>query len=247
MIAQELVSTGPMEYAEIFRHRGHLYDQAMREFPNVRRDELGFVFRAHPLLGHETVLDIPAGGGYLSWVIPDTVKVTELEISDGFNGDPRVVPTFGPWQVGRFDRCVCLAASHHISNKTGFLRQLREHVCDDGIVHLADVDASLPQTSFLDGFIGRYNGTGHDGMYPDDTLKDLAAAAGLRIVRDEILDTAWSFDSEQEGLRFVSLLFGIRDYPAAELHDELSRLGWRAEGERRVLPWRLRYVDMRRA
>ena len=247
MIAQAPVTAGPMEYAEIFRHRGHLYDQAMREFPGVRRDELAFVFRAHPLLGHESVLDIPAGGGYLSRVIPDTVQVTELEISDGFNGDPRVVPTFGPWHVDRFDRCVCLAASHHISDKSRFLQQLRQHVRDDGIVHLADVDASLPQTRFLDGFIGRYNGTGHDGMYPDGSLQGLVTAAGLRIVRDEILDTAWTFDSEPEGLRFVSLLFGIRDYPPGELQAELLRLGWRAEGERRILPWRLRYVDMRPA
>lgn len=235
-----------MDYAEIFRHRGHLYDQAMREFPRVRRDELAYVFRAHPLAGHESVLDVPAGGGYLKRVLPETVALTELEISEGFHGDPRVVPTFGPWNVGRFDRCVCLAASHHITDKTRFLRLLREHLHDDGVLHLGDVDASLPQTSFLDGFIGRYNGTGHDGMYLDGDLPQLARDAGLRIVRDEILDTAWRFGDESSGLRFVGLLFGIHDYPQSELVEELKRLGWRQDGDGWLLPWKLRYVDMRR-
>lgn len=235
-----------MDYAEIFRHRGHLYDRAMQEFPQVRRNELAYVFKTHPLAGHESVLDVPAGGGYLRWVLPETVALTELEISDGFNGDPRVVPTFGPWNVGRFDRCVCLAASHHITDKTRFLRLLGEHMKDDGILHLGDVDATLPQTRFLDGFIGRYNGTGHDGMYLDDTLPQLAREAGLRVVRDEILDTEWRFADEASGLKFVGLLFGIANYPEDELVEELQRLGWRQDGPGWVLPWKLRYVDLRR-
>ena len=236
-----------MDYAEIFRHRGHLYDQAMREFPLVRRNELAYVFKANALAGSESVLDVPAGGGYLKHVLPEGVMLTELEISDGFHGDPRVVPTFGPWNVGRFDRCVCLAASHHITDKVRFLRLLREHLRDDGILHLGDVDASLPQTRFLDGFIGRYNGTGHDGMYLDGELPQLAREAGLRVVRDELLDTAWRFDDEASGLRFVGLLFGIHDYPQDELVEELKRLGWRKDGDGWLLPWTLRYVDMRAA
>lgn len=236
-----------MEYEEIFHHRGHLYDRAMREFPQVRHHELGSLFAAHPLRGHETLLDIPAGGGYLSRVVPKTVTITGLEISDGFKGDPRVVPTFGPWPVGRFDRCVCLAASHHISDKLNFLRQLRRHLLDDGVIHLGDIDIQSPQTRFLDGFIGRYNGTGHEGWYLDEHLSEMVAAAELRILRDEIIDVAWTFDSVSAGLQFISLLFGISNYPQEQLLEQLNLLGWRAEGERQVLPWQLRYIDLAKA
>jgi cyclopropane fatty-acyl-phospholipid synthase-like methyltransferase len=234
-----------MEYAEIFRHRGHLYDQAMCEFPDARRTELASVFAAAPLAGRESVLDVPAGGGYLRRILPPAVQLTELEVSEGFETDLRVVPTYGPWPVGRFDRCVCLAASHHIADKPRFLGLLRQHLNANGLVHLADVDARFPQARFLDGFVGCYNGTGHDGLYLDEGLPQLAAAAGLRIVRDEAIDTAWRFASEADGIRFVGLLFGIRDFPPEALRQELLRLGWQAQGADWVLPWPLRYVDLR--
>lgn len=235
-----------MEYDEIFRHRGNLYDAAMQLYPQARSTELRYLFLRQPLRAGERVLDVPAGGGYLQAVVPAGVVVEGFEVSDGFRGDSAVLPMYGAWNIGVYDRAVWLAASHHIADKPRFLRQIAAHVQPGGWIHWADIDAGSPQAGFLDRFVGRHNGTGHDGLYLDAAVPAIAESAGLIVERDEILDTDWRFSSRLDGLRFVTLLFGLRGAHEPALSEQLDHLGAHSdEGGMWHLPWRLRYIDLR--
>ena len=231
-------------YEDIFRHRGSLYHRAMQSSPNARQLEFKHLFAAAPLVIGDTVLDIPAGGGYLQSFVPVGVKVTGLEISEGFHGEPSIVPAFGDWKVGRFSRGVCLAASHHMDDKPRFLRKLAEHIEAGGFIHLADVVSGSGESVFLDGFIGQFNQTGHQGMYLLNNAEIIAQEAGLRLVRDEVLDASWRFESLVEALQFATLLFGVTDCPQDRLMQMMTTLlGMHPQGDEWIIPWHLRYLD----
>lgn len=233
-------------YEEIFTHRGALYDRAMRGSPEARQREFEFLFRSAPVFAGDTVVDIPAGGGYLQKFVPSGVTVSGLEISAGFQGEPLVVPAFGDWNVGKFSRGVCLAAAHHIEDKPRFVRKLAEHVMPGGYVHLADVVAGSRESVFLDGFIGQYNETGHQGLYLQEDADTLARSAGLQLVRDEVLDTSWRFGSLGEAVAFATLLFGVKRCPQDSLMQMMTTLlGMRPQGGGWVVPWHLRYLDLK--
>ncbi len=233
-------------YEDIFNHRGNLYDRAMRGSPKARQREFEYLFATAPLSGRETILDIPAGGGYLQAFVPDGVTVKGLEISDGFHGEPSVVPMFGDWKVGKFSRGVCLAASHHIEDKPRFLKKLAEHIEPNGYIHLADVVSGSKESVFLDGFIGQFNETGHQGMYLADNSNEIADQSGLQLTRDEVRDTSWRFQSLTEALGFATLLFGVTGCPQDRLMQMMTAvLGMHPQGDLWIVPWHLRYLDFK--
>ena len=55
-----------LDYAGIFEQRGSHYHAAMRAYPAARTAEFDQVFAARALAADETLLDVPAGGGYLA-------------------------------------------------------------------------------------------------------------------------------------------------------------------------------------
>lgn len=233
-------------YEDIFNHRGSLYDRAMQGSPKARQREFEYLFSARPLRAGETILDIPAGGGYLQAFVPAGVAVKGLEISDGFHGEPSVVSAFGDWNVGKFSRGVCLAASHHMEDKPRFLKKLSEHVESGGLIHLADVVSGSKESVFLDGFIGQFNQTGHQGMYLMDNANEIADQAGLELVRDEIMDVSWRFDSLPETLAFATLLFGVTGCPQDRLMQMMTTLlGMHPKDHLWIVPWHLRYLDFK--
>jgi len=233
-------------YEDIFNHRGSLYDRAMQGSPKARQLEFEYLFSAHPLKSGDTVLDIPAGGGYLQAFCPEGVTVKGLEISDGFHGEPSVVSAFGDWKVGKFSRGVCLAASHHMEDKPKFLKKLSEHVAPGGLIHLADVVSGSKESVFLDGFIGQFNQTGHQGMFLMDNAEEIAEQAGLTLVRNEVMDASWRFDSLPETLGFATLLFGVTGCPQDRLMQMMTTLlGMHPQGDKWIVPWHLRYLDFK--
>lgn len=231
------------EYAEIFAHRGGDYHRAMRHYPRARDAEFAELFRHRPVRAGESVLDVPAGGGYLARTLPANVTVTSLEFSDGFLPGMKVVETYGNWDVSLHDRTVCLAGLHHIDDQERFVSQLIAHTRRGGTVHIADVDCSQPIGRYLDGFVGRHNSTGHEGKYL--TEKSFQALTGARVLSSEIRRCPWRFDSEASLLDFCGGLFGLTDYSVDELRSELNRAaGITRDGDDHIVGWALRYIDI---
>lgn len=232
-----------LDYADIFSVRGHLYHRAMSRAPGARRREFEHLFDRCPVRPGESLLDLPAGGGYLHARLPPGVRVTARELTPGFGGDAEVLGP-GPWNLGQFDHVVCLAALHHIEDQTGFISRLCSHVAPGGTLHLADVAAHTGQAAFLDGFVGRFNETGHEGLYLDRDSLPLDPAH-CRADRVEDVACAWEFDGDDQMLEFCAGLFGLRDCPRALLLEALEQqVGVDRSGGRTLLNWRLTYVDI---
>ena len=231
------------EYAGIFKQRGHPYHDAMAAFPNARDNEFDGLFAAHPLQGGEAVIDIPAGGAYLARHLGAQAKVTSLEITPGFSTDATVVDPRDLGAYAGYDRAVCLAALHHFDDVPGFLGRLRDTLKPDGILHVADVPAGSPLCEFLDGFVGRYNATGHAGRY---LPADPAHYARLgQVTRCEESVCPWRFANEADMLAFCGMLFGLVDHPEAALREALHDLVGVHQDEHGVqLDWRLLYIDI---
>jgi SAM-dependent methyltransferase len=212
--------------------------------PQARRAEFEQLFARQPLAAGETILDLPAGGGYLRGFIPAGCTLAAYELTAGFSGREAVLDPDAAWNLGRFDRVVCLAALHHIEDKVGFLAKLAGQLAPGGRLHAGDVDRASPIAEFLDGFVGRFNGTGHAGAYLDrETFERID---GLSLAAYEIRDCAWRFPSEAALVAFCTGLFGLRGCPADALLAALERHVGIAEEEAGGLrlDWRLTYVDM---
>jgi SAM-dependent methyltransferase len=231
------------DYREIFAARGDRYHAAMRRHPQARRAEFAQLFAQAPVAPRERVLDLPAGGGYLAHALPETAELVSLELSGGFGAGVEVVDFAAPWRRGRFNHAVCLAALHHIDGQDAFLARLLDVLAPGGTLHLADVVAGSGIARFLDGFVGRYNGTGHTGDY---LRPDRARFAALgRVARCEELDCSWVFPDEAAMLDFSGRLFGLVDCPAGALREALHDLvGVRGTADGVALAWRLLYVDL---
>lgn len=232
-----------LSYAEIFGLRGGQYHQAMARFPAARACEFQSLFQLAALQGGESVLDIPSGGGYLQGFFPQA-RVTSLELAAGFSTAVPVVSPLGDWPVRDVDRAVCLAALHHIADQPGFLRNVRRHLRPGGWLHLADVAAGSAIARFLDGFVGRWNGQGHEGIYLDP---DRPVWTGLgKVIRAAPVICPWRFADTNEMAEFCAGLFDLRRCPPELLLEELRReIGIRETPEGAELLWSLLYVDIR--
>lgn len=137
----------------------------MLQCPEARRLEFAELFADRPVMAGQRVFDIPAGGGYLSRILPEGTELLSLELTQGFGTALPLYDPGQPWQFGLLDHGVCLAALHHIEKQRQFLASLLRHLKPDGVLHVADVSATSSIRYFLDDFVGHYNETGHSGRY----------------------------------------------------------------------------------
>lgn len=230
-----------MEYKDIFRHRGASYDLAMKKYPDARNKEFEQLFYKIPLRKKETVLDIPALGGYLKkYCLPDT-NVIFLDFSQSING-VSVVSPYEEWGMPVVDRIVCLAAIHHIQDLNSFLENLSLHVKKNGFVHIADVSFDSKISKFLDDFVGPNTSTGeHKGNYYD--WKKIDFPKDLHVIDIEERSCPWVFQSESEMIEYCKLLFDLQDANDEEILFALKKyVGF----ENNQINWRLTYIDLQK-
>jgi len=232
-----------LSYPEIFAQRGNRYHDAMLRFPAARNAEFERLFDAAPVAAGARVLDLPAGGGYLAGFLPADAELVSLELSEGFGGGVDVHDPQRTWPHAPFDHAVCLAALHHIADQPSFIRGLLGTLHPGGLLHLADVPADSGLVRFLDGFVGRYNSTGHEGMYLPNDQAFFAALGEVR--RFGEFSCPWRFSDEERMLDFCASLFGLVDCPPRELRAALADLvGFQPDAGGVRLDWRLLYVDL---
>lgn len=230
-----------LTYKEVFTERGATYHRAMRRYPQARRAEFERLFSRQPVETNQSVLDIPAGGGYLQYHLPQA-HLTSLELTEGFGAGVPVVSAASDWPVGRFDHVTCLAALHHIPDRGAFVEHLLRHSV--GFVHIADVSVTSPIARFLDDFVGRYNGTGHEGIYLPDRPESFGF--GDRLLHYGEIDCPWRFPDEMSLLDFCADLFGMIDCPQDRLRNALADyVGISNDDDGAILNWRLTYIDLR--
>lgn len=230
-----------MEYRDIFRHRGESYDLAMKKYPNARNKEFEQIFYKVPLRKKETVLDVPALGGYLKkYCLPDTT-VLFLDFSQSINGVDVVSP-YEKWNIPVVDRIVCLAAVHHIQDLSSFLENLCLHVKKNGFVHIADVSVGSKISQFLDDFVGPNTSTGeHKGNYYD--WKKIDFPKNLHVIDIEERSCPWLFNSESEMIEYCRLLFDLQNIDDKEMLFALKKYIGTKDNR---INWHLTYVDLQK-
>jgi hypothetical protein len=241
----------PNSYTEIFAKRGWLYQQAMVEAPKARTLEYEQLFRFHPLQAGEHLLDVPSGGGYLAkhlrTAMQVPVLVRSLEFTPGFDPDVEVVDPHTPWPVAAtsMQRCICLAALHHIHDLDGFLVNATSAIRPFGLLHLADVLPDSGIMHFLEQFVDRHTSTGHRGIYRN--FQQLHWPSDLEVLSTEIRACPWHFDSRQQMLHFCQQLFGMDKSCQPRLEQALEEyIGVQHRGNGVELQWSLSYADLRR-
>ena len=221
----------------------------MRLFPLARAAEFGQVIARADVCPGQVVADVPAGGGYLRRFLPSGVTWTGHEPCASFQGGQHGAPSSGrpllpfPWSDASVDRVICLAGLHHQDDKIPFHSEARRVLRPSGRYVLSDVPTDSPVASFLDGFIGSHNSTGHVGTYLDERTQGELAAAGLRVVTDELVRFHWVFRDITELGVFCHGLFDLRTAtPQAVAEAASEHLGVEVVPEGVGLRWELRTV-----
>ncbi|WP_338848685.1 methyltransferase domain-containing protein [Massilia sp. W12] len=236
------------DYAHIFDQRADGYHAAMRLMPQARRAEFTTLFSEIPLQAHDSMLDIPSGGGYLQHYLDTPCAIQCFDFSAGFahEGGAHVqkIDAHAPfWPIGVASRVVSLAGLHHFDDPLAAVARLLRHVQPGGVLHVADVAQDSPQGAFLNGFVDRYNPQGHKGNFFPTARS--AWPADWRISRLRQENIPWVFADVQAMCWFCCNLFGVPLQHAAALQAELARLpGYTEYADRCELHWSLLYLDV---
>jgi SAM-dependent methyltransferase len=238
-------------YREVFDARGGRYDGAMRRWPRVRDEEFAFVVGlADPQAG-ETLIDVPAGGGYLSGHLPEGVDVIAVEVAEDFveqsRGHGVTTVASGLEAAGLPAACadlvVSVAGMHHEDDHRALFAAWRRLLRPGGRLVAADVVAGSAEARFLDGFVGEWTSTGHAGRYFGDDLAATVEAAGYHEVTVVDGRYHWWAADETSLAAFCTSLFGLEDVTEALVLDALAAgPGITVEADRVGLCWGLRAV-----
>jgi SAM-dependent methyltransferase len=241
-----------ISYNDIFKQRGHLYDQAMKKYSYARDHEFTQLFTYVDFTNIINIADIPSGGSYLTRFLPSNCQIDAIEPCDSLSHTPSQhsnhllenisLPTH------HYDLVVCLAAIHHISNKQLFIGSLYNALKNNGYLCIADVAHNNTINVFLDEFAGRHNGTGHSGEYIDSsTITGIIEPLGGVILSNKEIPCPWVFSDEESMLDFCKLLFGLKNISDEELLQALNHYVGISYNESTVqLQWQLLYATIKK-
>jgi hypothetical protein len=146
-----------------------------------------------------------------------------------------------------YNLIVSLASVHHVYDKKHFFQRLVDHCAPGAALVIADVIQDTKVALFLDEFVGRRNGTGHDGWFLSEA-DPFDFGRGERRVFEVLLETVpvpWSFPDQAAMVRYCRLLFGMRGVEDKEILDGLvQHVGVETAADRCRLQWELTYITV---
>jgi SAM-dependent methyltransferase len=218
-------------YEDIFTERGDAYHEAMTRWPHAREEELRLLLDALAPQPRETLVDAPAGGGYLASRVPAGVRYVAVEAAKPFfdrcpeGGDRRRV--LSPLsKIELPDACAdlvtCLTGLHHEPDVGGSLAEMYRVLKPGGRLGVADVQAGSPPDRFLNVFVHEHSRTGHQGVFFDHAFADVLRQAGFEAVTLAFRPLRWRFAEAAAMPAFVRLLFGVDLASEAEILAAIS-------------------------
>jgi len=224
------------DYKQVFGQRGHLYNRASQRYPNARAIERKLILDKLDLRRGVTIVDAPAGGGYVAdgivQMFGDDVKVICVEPAAKFAGgiDQRFERLVCPLERidlpdGSVDRVVSLAGLHHLPSKLAFFAEAARILKPGGIFAAADVLEGTPPARFLNGPVDRYSETGHDGDFlKTGELTRLFEQAGLRPIAEQLISFTWDFPDEPALAEYCKDLFGLTKADPQQVRREIDKI-----------------------
>jgi SAM-dependent methyltransferase len=218
-------------YEDIFTARGDAYHEAMTRWPQAREEELRLLLDLLQPRAGETLVDAPAGGGYLASRLPAGVRYVAVEAARPFfercpdgDGFSRVLSPLAKIDLPdrSADLVTCLTGLHHEPDVGGALAELVRVLRPGGRFGVADVQLGSPPDRFLNGFVHEHSRTGHRGAFFDDSFADTLREAGLGELTIAAAPLRWRFADEPAMVAFVGLLFGVDLATPAEIRAAIA-------------------------
>jgi len=232
-----------MNYEQIFATRGAAYDRAMQRWPEARRDDFQIPIGWLAPQPGETIVDVPAGGGYLERYLPEGVRCFGHEPSAGFREPATATGTELlplPWPDGFADAAISIAGVHHLEDKRPLFRELRRVTRSTGRLVVADAHEDSAVGRFLDGFVGAHNSTGHAGRYLGAATLVELNESGWWVERAERVHFCWWFADRKSLVGCVRLLFDLGEVDDALIQGAVEHhLGLSVRGREIGMNWEL--------
>ncbi len=239
------------DYASIFSRRGADYDAAMRRFPQARQEEFAAFLRLAAPQPGETLIDLPAGGGYLrDYLDAAAIHLIAIEPTPAFHAlcrtrvaECHLAPLAAlPLPDRHADLALSLAGLHHETERLMIFREVLRVLRPGGRYAIAEVAADSAPARFLNEFVHRHNPNGHEGLFADDDFRARLTQAGFAVVHDDVANYHWRFDSLPDMGEYLRLLFGMTLATPTQILDGVAQyLGFDRSAEGHVrMNWSLR-------
>jgi ubiquinone/menaquinone biosynthesis C-methylase UbiE len=238
--------------------RASSYELALQMFPSARACELSETLEWLGDIKDKTVLEIGAGQGYLTEFLVRGVgaagSVTACDNSSKQLENLAVkVPSTNcvccpsehlPLPKESFDLVVSLANFHHISDKQQAFSECCRVLKRGGIFLLVDVCNGTPTQRYFDNVVDKICSTGHKHTFLDKReCQTHCANSGFDLVKWELLDVPWKFESLADLGNFVHLIHDSVCSPATcvRMASEFLKISEEMPGRLR-LEWQLFFM-----
>lgn len=238
-------------YKDIFNQRADSYHEAMLRWPTARDQEFYAILDGLDVKPHQRVIDLPSGGGYLSWYASACelhhVETSELfaELCHSKSPYPSHITdlTDLPFEDNSADVVLSLAGLHHTENKSELFNELFRVLKPGGQLILADAAEGSVTARFLDGWMAAHNSMGHKGWFFNHTTIEQITEAGFSI--DSVIDRHyhWCYETVEEAAQYCKLMFGIDLATIDQIVSALNvELGFTPLDSGVGLNWQLRFI-----
>jgi SAM-dependent methyltransferase len=239
-------------YQQIFDKRAHSYHKAMRDFPQARKAEFGWVVHYLNLKAGDVLCDVPSGGGYLQGFVSEKqCFFNSIETSlcfASYNVDGPLNKTYVcsfehlALENQSVDCLVCLAALHHVDNRPQVFAEFRRVVTPQGKILIVDVEEASNTGNFLNIFVNKYNSMGHRGQFIDKQLINMIRNE-FSVISCKSHHFRWVFDNEQAMISFCRGLFGLDKATDSDIMQGIKAyLAPKYKTNHVSLEWRLIYI-----
>lgn len=232
------------DYIKLFEKRGKTYDDAMQLYPNTRDEEFLQAIEEVVIQSGFVIADIPAGGNYLKHLLPTDSVYFPYEPCGSFDENnyqttENLLPI--PIDDNKIDIAFSIAGVHHLEDKTELFHDIHRIVKKGGRFILSDVQAGSSVALFLDTYVGKYNSTGHKGIFLNQNTLDELTKAGWKIEKMKSKKFHWVFDDRVSMGIFCNKLFDICDATEEQTIKEIENtLGVTIEDDTTVgMNWEL--------
>ena len=175
-------------YEDIFNQRGQSYHLAMEKYPKAREEEFHAAIKRLKKNPGSTILDLPAGGGYLQKYLNKNINYLAYDFSGEFNDNHSKIIKCKESKIelgdGTINEIVSLAALHHIVARKEFYEEMYRILQNGGRLIIGDALAGSRIDDFLNGFLDQWNSMGHQGRFikEEDVNEIREAGFDLKLV-----------------------------------------------------------------
>jgi len=246
--------------------RSRLYKECLREFPDVRLEDIEVMKKYLNLKKGERILEIGAGSGFFSKFIsnflgdkgrlivsdPSVEQLEEIKQLGKKNIDTIQFVQFGSEKVNlekyKVDAVWSFGAMHHMFKKNKSFENLSRIVKKDGRIVICDVFYGSKLAKHFDDKVTKYCITGHEvAFWSKEYAESICILNGFTKPKFYDLNIKWKFNKKEDIGIFVYKLHGmVKTTPNECLKGAEEILGVTKKGNYYLLNWSMTLFTTRK-